>query len=389
MKTFTGTAILEMESEAKPVHLRINLDENVIEVRFPMGARPELRRDWSEARPRLRGIHVELPTGRLIRDEYDDFFVSGYSPGTVSIHDAELVRALNLRAREEGITKLVLVPRSSGVEFEYQPSDGSEPGHEIVYEGCVVSSAPQVELQLSDRTFTLAGDKKGLVLRSREPLEPIEDRFRFCWSVVQGAPLSVRSILDNNRLILNLALPDKRSSHGRLYQDHNDLIPFLNAFFKFVQCQSETGFSRWQRSAHFYLEGISGSASLDINTLNLFVFLEMIDESKTLNKTPLAAALGICLEDADLLCRARNQLVHKGSSLGRAVIDSRKEVLGQASSWASGFDVFEQDEWATAALFHFRLAALLACYWTRRINCPKPCNEYREILASIRGRAKA
>jgi len=387
-----GTASLRVAEAEMPVQLALDLDQNVFLASYPIGAAGSLREgaklDWFTASLSLLNLELSLPTGTLRKERYDDFFVVHDCPGRQSIFDSEATRALNLRGGEEGIATLTLAPRFSRVRFSYRPYHDESPSEqEIFYSGCVVSSGPPERYELRGVPFALAGDKGGLVLRAEKYAAGIEGPFRFCWSVVQGAPLLTRCILDGTEITLNLASAGTRSSTSRLYEHYRELPQFLRAAFRFCDSLDDRAFAKFTRASHFYLQGVSGGGAIDLKTIDLFVFLEMLDETDTLTKQGVSGLLRCDQNDGDLICRVRNSLVHKGLPLGEAVLSRHREIVSHTGTWQSVFELFPSDAWATACYFHHRLGGLAARYWGRVLGLQLEVNDHGATLRSIARRA--
>jgi hypothetical protein len=202
MNKLTGTALLDYRGETRQVHVCLDLDENVIEVRHTM---PDIAkamsmvagRDWHTSPAVLTDVWIVTPIGTITKDRLTDFFVTSYSPGSHSIDDSTLSRALTLRGKEEGVTRVVLHPRSSRVEFVFQPFGVLAPQFELFFRGAKSSVLLPQELQLNPGRAVLAGEDGGIVARGDQPLSHREELIRLSLGILQGGPITVRSILEN------------------------------------------------------------------------------------------------------------------------------------------------------------------------------------------------
>jgi len=394
MDKFFGTATLEFGNRKKSVSICINLVENVIEARFPMDTSNALKifntgTEWMKSDIRILDIDIKLPYGVITKDVYTDIFIKQYSPGTMSIYDSNLCRALDLRGKEEGITKVILIPRRSKITFDFEYSNSKTSQYELFYSHNRINLGPPISVELDSTPIRIAGDKNGLNLQSQISLSQLEERFRICWSILQGGPLNLRAMLDGKKLTLNLSSDKSIAALGPLYAGEKNLLPMLKVFNLFFQKMKFDEFSHWRRASYFYLEGIGKTTPLEIRTINLLIFLEIIDESRTLDKNTLANQLQIGTDEADILCRARNLLIHQGENLAEALIKAEAELKKYKQITNNIFDIYQNDEFATGALFYFKLASLIGKFWASNIGYTGTLNQYQEFINDIKSRAKS
>jgi hypothetical protein len=375
MDRFFGKAVLEFAGRKEEVSLCINLLDNVFEARFPMDMKEAFKlsfgkSDWMTQDLRLTDIEIKLPHGRLVKDIYDDFFIEEYKPGTFSTYTSELSRSLNLRGEELGITILVLTPRTSGITFDFKKPSYNANQYELFYTNNKLRVDPQTCLEVDSLRIRFAGDKNGLTLIAESSLREVQEKFWLSWSILQGTPLHLRAILDADELTLNMSSCKFTSGIGSLPVKESDVLPLFNAYNVFFRQMSIEEFSRWRRAAHFYFEGVATDRYLEIRLINLFNFLEMLDDSKTLNKSTLAPLLSVTNNEADILCKIRNSLVHKGKTLEDAISTAFQdfEQYGANQVAPKLFGISRNNLNKIAALFYFKFAACLARFWARKIN---------------------
>jgi hypothetical protein len=392
MDRFFGSAILEFSGRNEEVSLCINLSNNILEARFPMDLKNSFKlsfgkSEWMTKGLSLRNIDIKLPNGRLSKGIYDDFFVKEYRPGTCSIYDSTLVSALDLRAGSSGIATMILVPRKCGITFDFKVLSNNEAPYELFYTNNTIRIGPQSRVEIGQLPVIIVGDTKGLTLRSVSSLLNVRDRFRVSWSVLQGAPINLRAILDGDQLTLNLSSDTHTSGLGQLVDSNDEVLSTLRYFDKFFGAMSRDDFSRWETATDFYMDGVATDRLLEFRVISLFNFLEMVDNSKTLNKTSLATLLEITDDTADVLCKVRNALIHEGKTLSDAVcgaVSELKTFKKNNLSFSEFSDACEGDPQKASALFYFHLAACIARFWARSIGYTGDMYQYEDTINDLK-----
>lgn len=383
MNRLTGTATLDYRGIVRQVQVCLNLDENVIEVRHTM---PDIQKalssltgtDWHESPAILTDVKITTPIGILAKDRLTDFFVTSYNPGSYSIYDATLSRTLALREKEEGVTKIVLHPRNSGVEFDFRPFERLAPQFELFYRGAKSSISLPQELGLNPGSASVMGDNGDLVVRGDQALSGREEVIRLSLGILLGGPMTVRSILEDTRLTVNLSAHDG-GSLGHLHKKYDDAGVLLQGIYNFLSTLPPSQWARWSKGIYFFLQGLGGVAPLEIRAINLFTYLEIIDDSDTLDKNGVATFLGVTTDEADLLCRTRNRLIHHGEHIGAAVLAAERLISGFKGNLNNAvFTITPSDEHKTGISFFFRFAMLLNRFWIQKAGFAGDWNDYSE-----------
>jgi len=195
---------------------------------------------------------------------------------------------------------------------------------------------------------------------------------------LQGGPMTVRSILEDNRLTINLAAHDG-GSLGHLHKKHDDAGVLLQGIYNFLSALPPSEWTRWSKGIYFFLQGLGGVAPLEIRAINLFTYLEIIDNSDTLDKNAVAALLGVTTDEADLLCRTRNRLIHHGDHIGAAVLEAERLISGFKGNLNNTvFTITPSDEHKTGISFFFRFAMILNRFWVQKAGFTGDWNDYSE-----------
>lgn len=197
---------------------------------------------------------------------------------------------------------------------------------------------------------------------------------------MQGAPISLLAGYEGRKARINLARPRVYQSSHRLYDHYNDAGDVLEHLLRFSMALSIRDFHHWEKAAAFLLEGKASHAEEDIRVTNLFVFIEMFDESRTLNANSLSAMMSISLSDAKFLCAVRNRLVHQKHDLSEAIRDAQSELTRHDPSHVlRHFDISGCKHPATTNVL-IRLCERLNFYLAQQIGWNGTWNAYKSIL---------
>jgi len=337
MCKLTGVAILDYCGKTRDVQVCINLEDNVIEI---WHALPDMLQAFSflggGARHSdtavLRDIRIQTPIGEIKKDEYTDFFITSYNPATVSQGDVAAARILALCGQVESITKIVLQPRSSQIEFKLFQFEPMESLFEIVYKGYQLSFPKPQILHIGGVEVVVTSANGTLIIKASDSsLLNYEEPIRLSMGIILGGPITLRTIINGSMFAVNLA-SHKGTGTGRLFKRHEDSGVLLQGIIDFLASLEPDDQNRWTRSIYFFLQGLGGVSPLEIRAINLFTSLEIIDNTSTLDKSAFARLLDITTDEADICCRVRNRLLHNGANIGSAVIEAEKELTSFKST---------------------------------------------------------
>jgi len=378
MQRFFGSAKFTLRGTTREVRVCLDLEENAIEVWYQT---PDLRQPSDQSvlkeQAALSDIHLHLPTGEIESARLEDLFIVSYGPGTWAAVDSTLARALILREESFGMTKIVVQPKSSRVEFVLKPHSPMELEYELFYQNSRISWLTPCTLKFDGGQCLIRGDARGIVITGDQCLLGQEERIRFCLGVIQGAPVHLRSILDGRKLIINLA-SDNVKGMGRLPENLTDIEPLLQGLFDFFAKMTTTEWTRWRPATYFYLQGLSAPGA-ETQLISWCTFLEVVDGTDTITKEAIARLLGITLDEADLIRRVRHGLVHHGKEMGPALIEAAREIsTHKAQLDNSVFSLDTSNPQRTGVLFFLRFAMLLNRLWVRKAKFSGPWNDYSD-----------
>jgi hypothetical protein len=378
MTRWTGTATLEYLGMNQLANVSVDLDTSTVEVRhsspsFEEGTAMMLADRRCSAKAILKAVELVTPIGAVTCDQLPDFLVLSFTPGTYTSNDSTVRRALR---GDTGVARLVLHPSCSRLDFRFQPFDGVQTRCELLLVGETSSIPCEQELHLNPGKASFIGDEAGIIVRSDQPLGDRQEVVQLCLSVMQGGLISIRGILEDETLTINLA-----AHHGRcldpLPKDPSEAGNLVQGIYDFLRAQTPADWARWKKAIHFYLEGLGGVAPLEVRAINLLTFLEIVDGSATLSKNSVSSLLSITSDNADLICRTRNRLVHHGDYIGAAVVASASGIAGfGAPSDGTVFPIDRADERKTGVSFFFHFASLLSRLWIEKAGFKGEWNDY-------------
>ena len=142
----------------------------------------------------------------------------------------------------------------------------------------------------------------------------------------------------------------------------------------------------FHRAAHYFLEGLAASTSSEVKTISLLTCLEIIDGARSLDRRAVADTLGIPDEEADLIRRVRNHVLHDGLSLSAAVRRARTTQEQHGMEAPTGF-LFGEGHFP-GSYFYFKLAQSMSRYWPRIVGFGTPPNDFLETLDDISARSR-
>ncbi|HPZ76312.1 MAG TPA: hypothetical protein PK409_09335 [Thermosynergistes sp.] len=404
MSKLIGTGILKKDGQEQKVQVCLNLDDNVIEVYQIIPFEERLKKLKTFSQPsnniNLQGItlmNVRLisPMGIIKTDHLRHCFVSALKMGGFQHIESEILNVMD----ESDFTKnkITFKPYCPKIQFNFDPFVPNYPEnrcYEIIYDGAKnMNLVEHINIHLnSDHQLTVSGDNGRFIVKSRTPLSDYEEIIRIGLGILLGGPISVRYIYDgeSKTITINLANHEGKTI-GPLYRNSNG-EELLNKIFKYLFHAKLVGDNRadsydnnWKRltrGLHFYLQGLGGIAPIEIRVINLFTFLEIIDESNTLDKNKISKLLDITTDEADILCKTRGSLIHNGKDIATALINSYNEIASykKAPLDCKLFIIDSDNKQKTTEHFYFKLAMLLNKFLMKEIGYSGQWNDYFDYL---------
>lgn len=373
MKTFDGRGILADDRKQIPVHLTLDLAEYCIKAQYAdadLSIHSIFERTASKSDnasgDSVTLLDVEIPTleGVLKTTRLDELMVASWQSGPGSLGNT-------------GWVTLRLVPRASTVTFEYALAADQE--SEVVYQGNASLSGRHV-YQMDGLELQITGEAPNLKVRSAQPLWVHQRRIGLAASLLLGVRVSPLWAYEAGLMRVNLAKPRDYQSGHRLFREHSIASQMFEELLRFLMRFAEAEFAHWYKAVAFMLEGKSGQSELDIRAVNLLVFLEMLDASRTLETHTLALMLEISESDAELIKRTRNRLIHESDSLISALGAADQELRRWDPKYSlQCFNISGQPH-HSALMFSLRLCERINRFILKRANSSLPHYGYEEII---------
>lgn len=374
-----GSAVLHFLKSNYSSQISLDLASGHIEVWFrrPKGTFP-LEQLWSfseKDQPVLSNIRLAAPFGELHAASYDDFFVVRHRPSWYSL-DGEIDTSTDVFVETPAtITHLTLQPSHSRLPFTLVTADpDAVSGSEAIYHADTrVRHLKPFEISLGSSTATVTlRSERAFVRSSDEHLGPHVEAMRNALGILCGGPASLRLERSKEVVSINSAPHDTREI-GRFWEREEDVPEILQRALHLVSAATEVG-RRHTLAGHFYTHGLGDRSILEHRIILLYTALEVLDESDTLSKEPVARILGIDSASADLIIRVRNGLVHNGLSLNEAVAKKAGDIRSYCPTWSPpGLDLLRA---RLGPPFYFWFAGLLAGYWKRALEFQGPISDY-------------
>jgi|GEM_PF-6110202 len=333
MEILSGRATLVRGDEQIHCTVQFRASTGILEVEFPTEAMVfdgMMNEGITEAEFELRDVNIALPTGTLTSESITDIYRGNGLSSRASISATPLTMALNLSGDRSGTTTLPLHTRFPTIEFEHQPA---------LVEGCELYylNSP---LDFMSFNVTLLGEevavfprKGSLSFRGSEEILGLEHRLRLAWSFLQGTPLWRSAHAVGNQVTIYVRKPRPPGRKRSLYSGHQNLEPMFQSMVSALGEMEVAEFAEWAWVSTFYLEGRNTDLDDSVRATSFFVFMEMFDESQTMNQNSISKQFQCSHQLADILVRLRNRIVHGRQNLWDAVPAAYEEIISKYSDW--------------------------------------------------------
>jgi hypothetical protein len=316
-----GVSTIEKLGDSHEVAVCINLQEGFIEatMKDPVSEVFDVKNKVAllESVVVLKNTSFILADGSKIESELiDNVFIKQYKPAGLSIYDTKLNNMFNYVGGNVNVAHFKLVPRNKSIIFIINPQVEN---YEIVYLNNSAAYVDNFNFHNKERCINVKASDASVSFVSSSNINDIERKIWLSWSVLQGHPLTKRLTVGENRLAIYLESEKSFQTGFRLYKNTKDLPELFCKIFNFLENLEVNDFLKWEKALHFYIEGKASWTDIDIRAINFFILLEILDKSKTINKTTLSRMLKIDPDDADMICEVRNKLIHEEHYLKSAI----------------------------------------------------------------------
>lgn len=371
---YAGTAIVDFLGKDRAAIVELSPEDESIYLRFPTDVGSDFgglgNKGVFEKPYRLTNLSLDLPLGSVRNAELKGLLLTNVSPGTMSIYDSRLIRALRLYPKDIGLTELKFTPSHSLVRLPV--SALSKKGYsELVFFDNRISTRRHISTKIGQQYVTLTGDRNLLIVRSKRNLLNELSGLQRALSLLQGGRILYRAGIYGQTLELNFVQRGLLRPLGTIFDESGDVGEFLTRFISYERSLSGTEKNRHDLAIEYIIDGCAGSAPLENKVISFFTALEIMDGSRTLNKTTIHNLLGIAVADAELVVKVRNKLIHEGKGLAFAIQQSYAELKRRGRMNSLPFKGQKVSKNRLASNFRFYLLELLISTVMEQMGMPR------------------
>ncbi len=385
LSNVNGKASLELQNDSIDVLTTINLKDACIEVYMPepfdKGVDQEYRDNLIENDLTLRNCSFKLMDGSTIKAELlSKLSVKHYKPATIVSFDTKIDRMFNLTGKLAGVASLKLVPRDGNLNFKIDPPTDK---YEIVYLNNNVSYITGDSFEHNGRNIDVKVSDVSVSFSACSNISDIEKNLCLGWSVMQGCPLTNRICIERDNLSMSIESKKFYQIGNRLYNYTEFAFQIFSKLFTYLDKLSVNDYAKWEKALHFYVEGKSSWSTIDIKSINYFVFLDILIKAKKLCRDPLATMLKISPDDASMICKVRNKLIHQEDNLRSAIQKSYTQMNNIPSDFSPIYLNIDGNEPKDPLLFYVNLIMLIDRYIISEIGYSENWNDQSKVLHQL------
>lgn len=319
-----GRANLVFQSRAVEVLVTVDIDNGIIRCypTAPLDAAYKLiiltNNDVT-----IDNFHADVINGKLSAKRIDGITAIKFFGDDVKHHlYSRLLREFKF---SEGFEpqEIIFKKLNSKIEFNFKPSRKFDDKTEVHFMNCWPKS--DFEVSLGDYSCRVKADNSGHAIcyinksLSFEELEYFNSVFRTTYCLSQGSFPLLKEALSSNKLILNLIRNGLKKNPANFIFSENIKILF-NKILSLFKSLNEDDLSKYKNSIYYFENGLNYDIHLEIRCISIFNAFEILDKSITLNKNSLKDSLNFnSLYDSSFLIKVRNELIHNGLSLKKAI----------------------------------------------------------------------
>lgn len=336
---YNGHGTIAIGDEEKRCSVELDIDGGSVIVRFAnTDTFVSERLDFNKLHS-IYNLNIALPTALIPSGKVSRLKLSDQSLMNSSVHESDLVQAFSLHAGEPGMCKLIFKPSQQYIPFTIEHLD-TNTRSELVFTNTIISPIGKWEFDIGRSASTLAGEKNILILRSDASLFRIRNTISNALSLLQRGRICLLATQQEKYITLNFKSQGQVQPAGRLFPKNSVLnVTFLKKYISYENKLKGNEKIKFHRFVDYTINGCASLESLENQLISLYTALEIIDNSRTLNKTSLRDALKIKLSDAEIAVKIRNSLIHNGANVGPAIQECIAELRSRGvavdSAWYS------------------------------------------------------
>ena len=361
---YTGIGRLKFKDKSYKVLVTLDPNSGYIIAKFPTENNSSVFRIYAdknlfEQKYSIKDLRIELPYGSLTHDNLSNLYIKSINPGTLSVYDSFLVRSFNLHEKEIGISTIVFFPQRSLLNFNMK-GGALEKSSELIFNDAKIGSFPTLQVKLKSRKYHLSCDNKILIVKSNVNLLPKHAQFYRVLSLLRGGKVIYRAGVFKKNTQINFIQKEKSNALGSLFKEDADKQEFIEKYWAYEIALDEKGKNKHELFIEYFLEGMSANTNLENRIISLYTALEIIDNSRTLNKQSISRTLHLDQNVADIVARLRNKLIHQGYTGSEALEESIKEVKDRTHLNKIPFKIAGRSK--NRALFNYYLFLIITFY---------------------------
>lgn len=325
----------------------------------------------------ITDFKCNLPNGSINSKSIKYLQLKKISPGSFSIYDSALVRSFTLDQKGTGISTLTFTPKKFILSFTYSNVDLLKGNSELVFYNHSIDKI--TSFKIKNKEIAIGGDKDFLILNSTNDVLSLRPVIEEAISIIQGGRSFYKIGFYKNRLELSFRKIIKEAKpYGLIYLDEKDISEFFTKYIEYTKSLSGINRKKYELFISYVLDSCNQLVLLENRIVNLFIALEIIDKSKTLNKTTLNNILSVSLDDADFIIKVRNNLIHKGFTLKKSIEESKREMLPHIPRFKYPFN--SKSKRKMPGSFYFYLLSRTLNYVLNRIGMTNLNIEYHKYF---------
>ena len=322
-----GKGILEIDSEQAEAIVMINLKSGEIIVQpQKTGILNNRHSKIFDQDISISSFQATIREGEISIDRFPELFIKNYSQSS-NVLDSIPLRSFKFLDNYNG-TELILKPYNSRIDFNFKPSKGDKEFTEFHF--IDVNIITLFDFDFKEVSGSMTSHKSGHAIisidkaLSKKEKGELADIFRITSCLGQGGYSSIREIITPSKFTINLAGYDIAIPPFKLVPK-DDFKELLDSVIKSYSNLSSEEMSLLKNAVYYLEGGYKQSVHLEFRAISLFTAIEILDDSKHLDKNRLKEQFDLSsLYDASFLKEIRNQLIHNGLSIQKAVTKAKK-----------------------------------------------------------------
>ena len=273
---------------------------------------------------------MHLPNGRVKGGRIHRLKLVQWSDGTSSIYDSDLVRTFDLYKQEIGLKRLTFKPKNPLVQLPLDPFH-QDANSELIYKNNILTLRPKDEIDIFRSKIQIIAEKGFLLVRSDQSLKRSVGPLTQALSLLQRGRICLVAGQEKKTVTLNFSGQDNPVPAGPMFNEEDFINSFIRMYVEYCRRLSGSNLRSFGFAIDYLIDGCANLGSIESRAISLYTALEILDNSRTLDKNTTAKIFDIDNNTADLICRVRNGLVHEGLDLRSAIIKKGYEIIGRSA----------------------------------------------------------